>query len=160
MLISHERLLATLDYAPDTGLFTWICRRNGVTVGQKAGNARPDGYITIIVDKHKYYAHRLAWFYVYGQWPDRVDHVNGNTSDNRLCNIRLATASQNMMNRAGMPNNKFGLKGVSRNGTGFRAVIKKDRRYIHLGTFKTPEKAHFAYQLAATELHGQFARIN
>jgi hypothetical protein len=88
----------------------------------------------------------------------QIDHANGITSDNRLCNLRLATASQNHANSRRARNNTSGYKGVSRFRDKWRANVTKDNRKIFLGLFDAPEAAHAAYCAAATELHGEFAR--
>ena len=95
-------------------------------------------------------------------WP-MVDHRNGDGLDNRRSNLRPATHSQNMGNKRRYRNNTSGFKGVTRNtGTGrpWRAVIKADGRRVHLGYFDTAEDAAHAYDRAAIDLHGEFARPN
>ena len=89
---------------------------------------------------------------------DICDHVNGNTLDNRRCNLRIATASQNIMNRPPRSGTASGLKGVSfdkRYGT-WRASIKANGKTRHLGSFRDPHEAHAAYMAVARELHGEF----
>lgn len=88
-----------------------------------------------------------------------VDHINGNGLDNRRSNLRLATSSQNQMNRGAPKNNTTGYKGVHRSQTKGKwiAVIKARSKPHYLGTFKTPQSASEAYNRAAKELHGEFA---
>ena len=91
----------------------------------------------------------------------QVDHKNGNTLDNRMDNLRAATASQNAMNRGIQSNNKAGLKGITwhaRTKT-WRADIGAYGKDKTIGYFKTKEEAHEAYCKAAKELHGEFFRI-
>lgn len=88
-----------------------------------------------------------------------VDHKNGNSLDNRLCNLRRATKAQNCQNSKTPRNNTSGFKGVTKltYASGivrFTAQIKG----TYLGTFDTPEEAHAAYVAKATELFGEFAR--
>lgn len=90
-----------------------------------------------------------------------ADHINGNPLDNRRANLRLATRSQNNMNRKKSSRNKSGFKGVSlhkQNGK-WVARIGKDGKYKHLGLFNTPEEAYAAYCEAAKDKdwHGEFA---
>lgn len=90
------------------------------------------------------------------------DHINGNGIDNRKCNLRLVTKSQNMMNRGKQKNNTSGYMGVSLHRTTkkYRAFIKKDRKQIHLGLFETLREAAYAYNEAAKKYHGEFALLN
>ena len=95
------------------------------------------------------------------QPPDdmRVDHIDRNGLNCVRSNMRLASRSQNMANRV-MPNTS-GYRGVSPTAEGrYRAVIRKDGVLINLGTHDTPEEAAHAYDIAAQELHGEFAILN
>lgn len=91
-----------------------------------------------------------------------VDHINGDGLDNRKGNLRLATEMQNQWNRGTHKPSKCGYKGVRLHHKGRRyyAVITCDKRVYRLGTFDTPEKAAEAYNQAAIEMHGEFARLN
>lgn len=89
-----------------------------------------------------------------------VDHINGNTLDNRRCNLRFATHGQNRANSKLNKNKTTAFKGVCREGKRYRAQITHHSEVIYLGLFDTPEKAHAAYCGAAMELHGNFARLN
>lgn len=91
----------------------------------------------------------------------RVDHRNGDTLDNRRDNLRFATAAQNSANSQRYANNTTGAKGVSlfkRTGR-FRAEITSHGKYHHLGYFETIEQAKAAYEAAASQLNGEFARV-
>jgi hypothetical protein len=88
----------------------------------------------------------------------QVDHINGDTLDNRRENIRLATASQNLCNRR--PFGKSGFKGVHRTRTAWLARIGFDGKSLHLGSFQTAEEAAKAYDAKAKERYGEFARLN
>lgn len=89
-----------------------------------------------------------------------VDHKNLNTLDNRKENLRLATKSQNNMNRPIRANNKTGYKGVQARGNVFRARIRKDKKDYSLGQFQTAIEAAKAYNKKAIKLFGEFARLN
>ena len=88
-----------------------------------------------------------------------TDHVNGDGLDNRRDNLRIATSSQNKMNRGSRRDNKLGVKGVSRSRGRFRAVIQINGNYKLIGVFLTIEAASAAYQLAAQKLFGEFAHV-
>ncbi len=95
-------------------------------------------------------------------FPDgQVDHINGNGLDNRRCNLRVVSVSQNACNRRTPANNAHGLKGVGwDNSAGkFRARIMVNGKRVHLGHFETADTAYDAYAKAAAEMHGEFARV-
>ena len=97
-ILSAERLRAVLSYDPETGVFTRTVRlANRHQIGDRAdfiitaGNQR--GYYRVSLDSERHLAHRLAWLYVYGKWPElTIDHINRNPSDNRIQNLRDVTA--------------------------------------------------------------------
>ena len=94
MSIDVKYLKEILDYNESTGIFTWKVKRNSfggkVAPGAIAGSKKDDGgYIRIVIDQKKHYAHRLAFLYVHGYIPNVIDHLNGNTFDNRIENLRF-----------------------------------------------------------------------
>jgi hypothetical protein len=90
------------------------------------------------------------------------DHINGNTLDNRRENLRAVSSAENKRNRKAHKNNKSGFKGVDLHvGKGrWRSQIYANGRCRHLGYFHDPIEAARAYNAAAKELHGEFARLN
>jgi hypothetical protein len=88
-----------------------------------------------------------------------VDHINGNTLDNRRSNLRVCTRAENGRNRARNQRHSTGYKCVAPHRSGYIARIQHNGRRIFLGCFKSPEEAHRAYERAANELHGEFARV-
>ena len=154
--LTVERLREVLDYCPDTGVFTWKIRTNSrVKVGDVAGCLDKDGYLRIQIDSRLHFTHRLAWFYVTGEWPpDQIDHINGIRDDNRIANLRAATRSENGQNRRKpQANNTTGYLGVTRHRGKFLAKIRLDGKRKHLGLFNTPEEAHAAYLKVKREIH-------
>jgi hypothetical protein len=91
---------------------------------------------------------------------DVVDHVNGNTLDNRRQNLRLCSPSQNQANRLAGRNNTSGAKGVHwvEQGRCWRAQITINRKKHSLGRFSTVEEASAAYARAAEKAFGEFAK--
>jgi hypothetical protein len=94
----------------------------------------------------------------------QVDHINGDGLDNRRCNIRIATPSQNQANKAVDRRNKLGVKGVSKRCGAARkkpfvATITHKNKKINLGNFASAEEASAAYLGAAKILWGKFARV-
>lgn len=165
-LLTQERLRSLLDYSPETGKFKWLVRRSNIAAGVAAGTLMCNGYLCIRVDKRLHLAHRLAWLWVTGDAPLlQVDHINGDRADNRFCNLRLATNSQNQQNRrAAQASSSTGLMGVLNVSRlrgypkPFKAAIKKNGRLTTLGYFETAEEAHAAY-LAAKRVVHEFCTI-
>lgn len=91
-----------------------------------------------------------------------VDHINGNTLDNRRNNLRLATTSQNNMNRGRQRNNTSGYMGVSWHAPSkkYQCYIKVNRKHIPLGYFHDARMAAITYDLAAKQYRGEFAKTN
>jgi len=91
-----------------------------------------------------------------------VDHINGDSLDNRSINLRSCTWAQNLRNSKLKPSNKSGYKGVcfSEKLNRFRATIKVNYKQIHLGVFHTAIEAARAYNAAALIHHGEFAKLN
>ena len=161
-MLTAETVRKLLDYEPETGVFRWRSGREGVSKGMVAGTKNAAGYRQIMILRKRYYAHRLAWLYVNGDWPHaEVDHANGDKADNRISNLRLAEKSQNRANTALQRNNTSGFKGVCFHKPigKFYASIQIEKKYKFLGYFDTPEKAHAAYYEAAEKYFGEFARF-
>jgi len=143
-MISLEELKNLLSYDPDTGVFHWLKRRRGVRKNLEAGN-KNDGYIIIRIFGKNYYAHRLAWFYVTGEWPkEQIDHENKDGFDNRWDNLRELNNRKNNLNKHKQPKSGFhGVVQVSKNS--FRSQGKLNGKQCYFGHFKTPEEAYQAY---------------
>lgn len=130
MKLTQERLKELLSYDPDTGEFF----RDGKLVGSNNGN----GYKRITINGHKYYSHRLAWFYVYGYLPEHgIDHINRIKDDNQISNLREVSQSCNIRNANGRSNSTSGIKGVHKNHSNWVAQITVGSKTFHLGTFST-----------------------
>jgi hypothetical protein len=159
--LDHHRLLEWLDYDPATGVFTRKAGQGRWCAGQVCGWANGNGYLRITLGRQRFYSHRLAWFYVHGEWPQYIDHINGDRTDNRIANLRPATKSQNAANGKRHADNKSGAKGVSwdESSKKWLAQISVEGRYQRIGLFRRVEDAHAAYVRAAKEHFGEFARV-
>jgi hypothetical protein len=100
-------------------------------------------------------AHRLAWFYVTGEWPVEIDHRDRQRGNNVFSNLRSATSSLNKANT--VPRGSLGFKGVYRNYKGFSARICVEGTTHYLGIFRTVAEAASVYQAAAEKHFGEFA---
>lgn len=154
--ITASRLREVLRYNAISGVFTSIVNRGNCRAGSELmGTPNRKGYLCISVDGHPYLAHRLAWLYVTGEWPeDQVDHRDTNKKNNKWDNLRIASQTKNQQNiRSARSHNSTGLLGASKNGDQFRARIRVNGAEITIGNFKTAELAHAAYIEAKRRLH-------
>lgn len=150
--LTAEYLRSVLDYDPETGVFTWKVRTSTkVKIGDITGSLDGRGYLQIGVCSRLHKAHRLAWLYVYGEWPKlSIDHINRNRADNRISNLRDVTSKQNNQNAGKRSDNKSGHPGVYwyKPYNKWRAQIKHNQKKIHLGYFTTIEDAVSARKAA------------
>lgn len=160
-LLSAETVRKFLSYNPETGMFTRRTNTYGAKAGDVAGHVTKRGYIEIDVGGCRCLGHRLAWLYVYGEWPkSQIDHKDRNTSNNAIKNLRPATPSQNAFNTKKRAGTGTPLKGAHwcKRTNCWRPSIKVDGRTIYLGRFETAQEAHAAYLGAAIKYRGEFAR--
>lgn len=153
-MLTQSRLKELMSYDPNTGEFSRKISRGGAKVGDVSGTNN-DGYMQLRVDGKSYKAHRLAWLYVMGRWPDKdIDHINGVRCDNRIVNLREATRAENKQNtRLAHADSRSGLLGVVRHRSQWQARIGVNGKKLHLGSFETAEAAHAAYLAAKAEVH-------
>lgn len=154
-MITQERLKELLHYDPGTGVFTYKVRSGRCRVGDVAGTPTKAGYWQICIDYRAHLAHRLAFLWCAGMSPPMVDHINGDKSDNRWCNLRPTDAVANAQNqrRARCDSGFLGVHWSTR-ANKWRAAIKPPGEKLkHLGLFDDPAEAHQAYLNAKRALH-------
>lgn len=146
--MNQAELKQRVHYDPDSGLFTWL---TGKRRGQQAGSLKPNGYIRINFARGLMLAaHRCAWLYMNGVWPsNQIDHINRVRSDNRFCNLRDVSASQNQLNSAAI-----GVSWVRRKKKWRYELRIMGQRFR--GIRATREEAASAYQ----ELKGRLFMAN
>lgn len=157
-MISQKELQSLMSYNPETGVFTRAMKNGEVRV---LGFNFGAGYTGIAINRKPNYAHRLAWVYMNGDIPkgSEIDHINNDKKDNRICNLRLATRSENQGNVKLRSSNTSGYKGVyfnKRNSMWTAQIMRKGKRF-NLGSFSTPKEAHEAYVKASVELFGEYS---
>jgi len=169
-MVSIQYIKECLRYSKEAGELFWNERPvghfpderakkswNTKYAGKRAGTVN-HGYLIINLNGFFYRAHKIIFLIEHGIYAEVIDHINGDRLDNRICNLRQVTHSQNMMNRPTQKNNKSGLKGVSLHPGGlWRARIWVKRKEYFLGFFKTKELAFEAYCEAAKTYHGEYA---
>ena len=156
--MTQNELKELLHYNSETGIFTWLQKVSNIKKGAIAGTLHHSGYYQIRINKKIYLSHRLAWFYIHGYFPNLIDHINGIGIDNKLCNLREATYSQNNCNKK-LTKSTSGIKGVcwDKNKSKWVARIMFNKKTINLGRFDDLKKAKLMVENARVKYHGEFA---
>jgi len=149
-LPSKERLATCLDYDEETGQLHWRISKGRAKAGSVAGSLNKNGYYYTQIDGSRFESHRIIWALSYDKTPDVIDHINKITTDNRLCNLRNCTNSENMRNSYTPKDNKSGFPGVSwhKPSKRWQAQIQCDNKYIPLGYFTDFDAAVLARKKA------------
>lgn len=159
-LPSLERLNYLFVYCPDDGIIRWKNpTSNRIKAGSIAGKTGPRQYLTIGVDKERFLVHRIVFKMMTGHDPqESVDHINGDTSDNRWLNLRDCTQQQNTYNARIRKDNITGCKNVYRTHSGtFQVKLNFDRKLKCIGTFDNLELASLVAEEARNKYHGTFS---
>jgi hypothetical protein len=138
-----DALKTKYDYDPNTGEFRRRTSWGRQKAGDIAGCISPQGYRYLTFKGRATPAHRLAWLWVYGDWPSAdVDHINRDRLDNRIDNLRSVTRSVNCHNIAGRASSgEKGVTAASKNRNAWEARITVNRKAIYLGLYQTKEEA-------------------
>lgn len=162
-------LRALLDYDPESGTLTWKTRplrsdgrpNNAIRPGSEAGWLDVStGYRRVGVLGTQIHAHRLAYFLFHDAWPEEIDHVNGDKTDNRIANLRAASHAENLRNVKRRADNTSGHPGVSwsRRDKKWYAYIRVDGKTRSLGRHDTLEDAIAARRRGEIAFHATFAQ--
>lgn len=162
---TQEEVRLRYTYDPETGVlrhtdYNKMARRKH---GEEAGHLHHQGYRVVVLHNRQYQVHRIVWLYVYGAMPDgHIDHINRCRDDNRICNLRIVTRSQNKHNGNTYANNTSGEPGVY-----FMTSIGRWQARInvggvrrHLGSFVNFEDAVAARRRAKAALDAVLYAIN
>lgn len=140
---TQSELHRLFDYKD--GKLYWRVARGCKSIGDEAGGLnRFIGYHIIGLNGKLYRTHRLIWLYMYGKMPDNeIDHINHDTTDNRIENLREVTHKENESNRSMSKNNTSGFNGVTldKNSGKWRVMVIHDNQRIWLGAFTDKETA-------------------
>ena len=155
-MLTQERLIELLTLY-ENGCFYNNYSRGPRKADSRAGFVDVHGYHRITIDGVKYYEHHLVWLWVHGEWPNEIDHINGDRSNNSPSNLRLCNRTQNNCNSK-QETGESGLRGayLDHRSLKWYSKIQFGGQVTYLGTFDTPEEAHEAFKVAAEQLHGEF----
>ena len=158
VILTQDKLKELLNYNPETGIFTRAINsgrndrwKKGTVVGCLS---KKNGYINIGLFDKRYYAHRLAWLYVYGESPSgEVDHINHVRHDNKISNLRSVDKKDNCKNKSILSNNTSGTSGVWWRGDRCKWVsnIGVNGKNIYLGCYQIKQDAINARKKANVE---------
>lgn len=165
-LLTYELASELFRYEKSDGSLWWKKQRKNsrAKLNKPIGSPNKDGHLLLCMSinskRFNFYVHRVVWLLIKGEWPSlEIDHANGIPSDNRLENLRLATRSENAMNRVFKKNGGL-CKGVYRNGSKFRArAYFAGKKSVDFGTYNTYEEAREVFIKNMSVLHGEFFRI-
>lgn len=136
-----------LKYNKNTGIFIWKKTfSDKKIINKKAGCDNGIGYIKITIGRKRFYAHRLAWYFVHKKWPKgTIDHINGNRSDNRIKNLRDVSHRQNCLNAKVHRNGRLAGASYHASKQIWTSSYYEKGKKIFIGRFKTEKEAHKAY---------------
>lgn len=150
-MINQKELKRVLNYNPETGVFTWRIKKSNIKIGYITGSITSNGYLSTRINCKSYLSHRLAWLYVYGQFPENdIDHINHIRSDNRIKNLRVVINKENCKNKLLQSNNTSGVAGVTwyKRDKKWLTQINYNGKTITLGLFKNINDAKKAREKA------------
>lgn len=156
--LTQEQIKELFYY--DDGNLYWKIAKPGVAIGRKVGNGVKNKYLQVMVNRKGYLVHRLIATLHYGDFEGLVDHIDGNTRNNKIENLRIVTMEQNLWNAKRSKTNTTGIKGVSYivSRQKYQATISIKGKNKNIGSFSSLIEAEQAIQKARKELHGEFAR--
>lgn len=150
MNLTQKKLKQTFSY--DDGNFYYLKRSGKMLPGSIAGVAGPRYYMIGIYRK-TYRRHQLVWLFHKGYFPKLIDHIDGNSFNDRIENLRECTQHENTLNRKIDKRNKTGFRGVSiscSKDKPFMASINNPLgKRVNLGLYKTAEEASASFETAA-----------
>jgi hypothetical protein len=157
-MLQYARLIELFDLYED-GRFVNRISRGRAKEGERAGTEDVHGYRRILIDGKKYYEHHLVWFWLHEEWPDEIDHIDGDRSNNAPTNLRECNRSLNNCNRSYTAIGEAGLRGAYLNKRTMKwySQIQFGGQVRYLGGgFDNPEEAHLLFERTAEQIHGVF----
>lgn len=160
-MTQQEELKQIYTYNPVSGWFINRYSRGRAKIGERAGYLDVHGYRRMVIDYVKHYEHHLAWLYMNNEYPDEIDHVDGNRNNNAISNLRLCTRTQNCFN-SNRSTGESGLKGayLDKRNLQWYSKIQIGGQVKFLGNHDSAQEAHEAFMAAVELHHGEFAFHN
>jgi hypothetical protein len=165
MTITQEMLKELFDYREDGNLVRKnACGGNGNYAGRVVGSkpkeiTRSRRYVTTKIKGQHYCVHKLIYLWHTGKWPEQLDHINIDTIDNRIENLREATTAQNASNRKLFSSNTSGVKGVSwhKASNKWFVYVDENKKRKNIGYFNDLDFAELVAVEARNKYHGIYA---
>jgi hypothetical protein len=148
------------SYNAVAGCFVWKAPLRNITKkpGDAVGGQKSQRYSGVYLLGHRFKVHRLIWLWHHESYPvGDIDHINGNTADNRIENLRLATPAQNIANRVRASKHGTGVDAAPDGKFAARITLPITKKRLYLGRFSTPAEAAAAFIGASVVLHGAFS---
>ena len=135
-----------LTYDAYQGKLFWKQKNHGRhRIGKEAGCVNKLGYRTVVLNQRGYLTHRIICLLEKGSWPLAIDHIDGNPSNNSICNLRNGTQQKNCENRSEHRKGRLIGTTLDKRKQSWCSQGWVDGKKIHFGTFKTELDAHKAF---------------
>lgn len=161
-MLTKEMVNEFFDYKD--GVLYWKKKTsstaNQIKIGEVAGSVSKNRYESVWLNKKSYLVHRLIFLFHHGFLPKAIDHIDGNSKNNKIENLREATLSQNCQNQKIRNTNTSGTKGVwfHKQSNKWQVALCINKKRKHLGSYKDLELAELVATEARNKYHGEFAR--
>ena len=164
--MSHDTMQdlfnSIFHYREDTGELYWKVKTRNTYIGQIAGTLHQDKYMQVGYQGKIYRNHRVIYIMHHGDTDMIIDHIDGNTLNNKINNLRKCTPLQSAHNTGPVRNSKSKYKGVAweERRRKWKVEIRNNGKKIWLGYYECEHTAAIKYNEAALKYHGEFARLN
>lgn len=151
--MTHDESQANLEYFPESGILRWREGNSHHTPSEQIIGYLIKGYRCFNFSGKRYRASRFIWFWMTGEWPNVIDHIDGNIINDRWVNLRNTTRLGNMQNLLVHRSGK--LVGTSFDKRRNRWYAKREikGKCVGLGSYLTEQEAHEAYVKSFTEVN-------
>lgn len=158
-MITQYKVRALFNYRSSGKLIRRVKTSNRTKVGEEAGGLHERGYRRVSIDGTRFRLHRLIFLWHHGYLPEYIDHKDGDTTNNRIENLRECSSAQNQWNARIGKNNTSGVKGVCwhKSYNKWMATLGVNGKTVFIGYFEFINEAERAIIKERRRLHGEFA---